>query len=143
MTAETTIPASPSTTVPHLHSHLHSFDTTTSTGPPLKVKVIEKLQMFEMNPGVWDGLTSASARIFYPNERFSIDPYSYRAPRAESCHDLNVRLEPILIDHEREQEDFLSIGHASVIQCMLAYLIRLPTFAWRSTRGRACLVWCA
>ena len=37
-----------------------------------------------------------------------------------------VRLEPILIELEREQEDLLIIGHASVIRCILAYLIGLP-----------------
>jgi len=37
-----------------------------------------------------------------------------------------VRLEPILIELEREQEDLLIIGHASVIRCLLSYLIGLP-----------------
>lgn len=37
-----------------------------------------------------------------------------------------VRLEPIIIELEREQEDLLIIGHASVIRCLLAYLIGLP-----------------
>lgn len=35
-------------------------------------------------------------------------------------------MEPILIELEREQEDLLIIGHASVIRCLLAYLIGLP-----------------
>jgi 6-phosphofructo-2-kinase/fructose-2,6-biphosphatase 4 len=37
-----------------------------------------------------------------------------------------VRLDPILTELEREQEDLLIVGHASVIRCMLAYLIGLP-----------------
>lgn len=37
-----------------------------------------------------------------------------------------VRLDPILTELEREKEDLLIIGHASVIRCMLAYLIGLP-----------------
>lgn len=37
-----------------------------------------------------------------------------------------MRLEPVLIELEREQEDLLIIGHASVIRCLLAYLIGLP-----------------
>ncbi|THU84353.1 bifunctional 6-phosphofructo-2-kinase/fructose-2,6-bisphosphate 2-phosphatase [Dendrothele bispora CBS 962.96] len=95
---------------------------------PLNVKVIEKQQMSEINPGIWDGLTPDSARKYYPQdwERFVKDPYSFRAPRAESYHDLSVRLEPVLIELEREQEDLLIIGHASVIRCLLAYLIGLP-----------------
>lgn len=35
-------------------------------------------------------------------------------------------MEPILIELERETEDLLIIGHASVIRCLLAYLIGLP-----------------
>ena len=84
--------------------------------------------MAEINPGVWDGLTPDQVRKFYPDEweRFVRDPYAYRAPRAESYHDLCVRLEPTLIELEREREDLLIVGHASVIRCILAYLIGLP-----------------
>lgn len=97
-------------------------------GAQCKVKVIERPQMSEINPGVWDGLTVADAKREYPEEweRFVKDPYSFRAPRAESYHDLSIRLEPTLIELEREQEDLLIIGHASVIRCLLAYLIGLP-----------------
>ncbi|KAG2008719.1 cytoplasmic protein [Coprinopsis cinerea AmutBmut pab1-1] len=98
--------------------------------PPLpsRIKVVEKPQMLEINPGIWDGLTPEQAKKYYPEDwdRFTKDPYSYRAPRAESYHDLSVRLEPVIIELEREQEDLLIIGHASVIRCLLAYLIGLP-----------------
>ncbi|KAF6745399.1 cytoplasmic protein [Ephemerocybe angulata] len=98
--------------------------------PPLpsKIKIVEKPQMLEINPGIWDGLTPDQAKKYYSEdwERFVKDPYSFRAPRAESYHDLSVRLEPILVELEREQEDLLIIGHASVIRCLLAYLIGLP-----------------
>ncbi|KAE9405021.1 bifunctional 6-phosphofructo-2-kinase/fructose-2,6-bisphosphate 2-phosphatase [Gymnopus androsaceus JB14] len=95
---------------------------------PLNIKVIEKPQMSEINPGIWDGLSPDQARKYYPQdwERFVKDPYAFRAPRAESYHDLSVRIEPILIELEREKEDLLIIGHASVIRCLLAYLIGLP-----------------
>lgn len=103
-------------------------ETKVTAGSSLKVKVIEKTQMSEINPGVWDGLTPDQARKFYSEEwaRFVKDPYAERAPRAESYHDLSVRLEPILIELEREKEDLLIIGHSSVIRCLLAYLIGLP-----------------
>ncbi|KAF8330106.1 bifunctional 6-phosphofructo-2-kinase fructose-2,6-bisphosphate 2-phosphatase [Amanita rubescens] len=96
--------------------------------PLLKVKVVEKPQMLEINPGIWDGLTPNLAKKYYPGDwkRFVKDPYSYRVPRAESYHDLSIRLEPVLIELEREKEDLLIIGHASVIRCLLAYLIGLP-----------------
>lgn len=57
---------------------------------PYSVKVIEKNQMLEINPGVWDGLSPDQARKYYPEEweRFVKDSYAFRAPRAESYHDL-------------------------------------------------------
>ncbi|KII87588.1 hypothetical protein PLICRDRAFT_162313 [Plicaturopsis crispa FD-325 SS-3] len=104
----------------------HALKSTGNT--PLNIKVVEKNQMAEINPGVWDGLSPDQARKYYPDEwaRFAKDPYSFRAPRAESYHDLSVRLEPTLIELEREKEDLLIIGHSSVIRCLLAYLIGLP-----------------
>ncbi|KAJ2913981.1 hypothetical protein MD484_g6434, partial [Candolleomyces efflorescens] len=95
---------------------------------PSKIKIVEKPQMLEINPGIWDGLSPDQAKKYYPADwdRFVKDPYSFRAPRAESYHDLSVRLEPILVELEREQEDLLIVGHASVIRCLLAYLIGLP-----------------
>jgi 6-phosphofructo-2-kinase / fructose-2,6-biphosphatase 4 len=83
-------------------AHLTVSRSTTGTSTPqspisggssssLNVKVIEKTQMSEINPGVWDGLTPDQARKYYPDEweRFAKDPYSFRAPRAESYHDLS------------------------------------------------------
>lgn len=58
---------------------------------PSNIKVVEKPQMLEINPGIWDGLTPDLVSKYYPEDwkRFARDPYSYRAPRAESYHDLS------------------------------------------------------
>jgi len=58
---------------------------------PAQIKVIEKPQMLEINPGIWDGLTPEQAKKYYPEDwdRFTKEPYSYRVPRAESYHDLS------------------------------------------------------
>jgi 6-phosphofructo-2-kinase / fructose-2,6-biphosphatase 4 len=71
-------------------SELPTSDSGGSTANHPNVKIVEKAQMGEINPGVWDGFTPDQARKFYPDEwdRFSKDPYAYRAPRAESYHDL-------------------------------------------------------
>ncbi|ODN99536.1 6-phosphofructo-2-kinase/fructose-2,6-bisphosphatase [Cryptococcus wingfieldii CBS 7118] len=91
-------------------------------------KVVQKPIMSEINPGVWDGLSTQEAMDSYPDEwqRFLADPYAHRAPRAESYHDLSVRLESVIFELERCQDDLLIIGHASVIRCLLAYLVGLP-----------------
>lgn len=61
------------------------------SSPALNVKVVEKPQMLEINPGIWDGLSPEQAKKYYPEDwgRFLKDPYSFRAPRAESYHDLS------------------------------------------------------
>ena len=61
---------------------------------PSKIKVVEKPQMLEINPGIWDGLSPEQAKKYYPEDwdRFTKDPYSFRAPRAESYHDLSGTL---------------------------------------------------
>lgn len=70
--------------------------TTTSSDPPLpsQIKIVEKPQMLEINPGIWDGLNPEQAKKYYPLDwdRFAKDPYSYRVPRAESYHDLSGML---------------------------------------------------
>lgn len=60
---------------------------------PSQIKIVEKPQMLEINPGIWDGLSPEQAKKYYPGDwdRFTKDPYSYRAPRAESYHDLSGR----------------------------------------------------
>ena len=106
-----------------------------------RVKVIEKPQMSEINPGVWDGLTPEQVVKYFPDEweRFVRDPYAYRAPRAESYHDLCgtsttlaiplhpltrppvlpvVRLEPTLIELERERELIVLDGDGFIAVCM-------------------------
>lgn len=93
-----------------------------------KIKVVEKSRLCEINPGVWDGLSPDDVRSRYPLEweDFLRDPYGHRAPRAESYHDLCIRLEPILVELEDCKDDLLIISHASVIRCLLAYLVGLP-----------------
>lgn len=91
-----------------------------------------------LGSGVWDGLSPEEAKQTYPDEweRFLSDPYAHRAPRAESYHDLSgeqsrgkgsgradgdvVRLEPVIFELERHQDDLLIIGHASVIRCLVS-----------------------
>lgn len=90
----------------------------------LGYKVVERQQMYELNPGVIDSLTPEEIEEKYPEEvrKMQKDPYGHRFPRGESYHDLSVRLEPVILELEREPADVLLIAHASVIRCFLAYL---------------------
>lgn len=81
--------------------------------------------MSQMNPGVCEKKTERRIRLEYPDEveKNSRDLYHHRFPRAESYHDVAVRLEPIILELEREQNDLLIIAHESVLRVLYGYLM--------------------
>lgn len=50
------------------------------------------------------------------------DKFHYRYPRGESYEDLVARLEPVIMELER-QENVLVVGHQAVLRCLLAYFL--------------------
>ncbi|CAK7239812.1 MAG: hypothetical protein STHCBS139747_001247 [Sporothrix thermara] len=88
-------------------------------------KVRQRSQMSQINPGVCEKLSDRALRTLYPEEveLHELDPYHHRFPRAESYHDLAVRLEPIILELEREQNDLLIIAHESVLRVLYSYLM--------------------
>ncbi|GAA5814368.1 hypothetical protein MFLAVUS_007863 [Mucor flavus] len=54
------------------------------------------------------------------------NPYRHRYPRAESYHDLAVRLESVIMELEREKNDVLIVAHETVLRCLYAYLFDRP-----------------
>jgi len=64
----------------------------------------------------------------FPQEFQSRDrsKFSYRYPRGESYEDLVARLEPVIMELER-QENVLLIGHQAVLRCLLAYFMDKPS----------------
>ncbi|KAK5662776.1 hypothetical protein OQA88_6184 [Cercophora sp. LCS_1] len=105
---------------------------TVQTAEPFKelgYKVRQRSQMSQINPGVCEKLSERVIRSMYPEEveKHELDPYHHRYPRAESYHDLAVRLEPIILELEREQNDLLIIAHESVLRVLYAYLMHCST----------------
>lgn len=123
---------------------------TIQTAEPLKemgYKVKQRSEMSQINPGVCEKLSERVIRALYPEEveKHELDPYHHRYPRAEvrqqllltflltrltrmqSYHDLAVRLEPIILELEREQNDLLIIAHESVLRVLYAYLMHCST----------------
>ncbi|KKA28474.1 hypothetical protein TD95_002539 [Thielaviopsis punctulata] len=92
-------------------------------------KVRQRPQMSQINPGDCESLPDRVIRQLYPEEvvKHEKDPYHHRYPRAESYHDLAVRLEPIILELEREQNDLLIIAHESVLRVLYAYLMHCST----------------
>ena len=105
----------------------------------------QKSSLVEINPGAIDGMTEAAVQERYPEEyqRHQRNPYSHRYSRAEvsmmngwkwksissmyqSYHDLALRLEPVLLELEREKDDVLIVAHPTVLRCIYAYLLDLP-----------------
>jgi broad specificity phosphatase PhoE len=54
---------------------------------------------------------------------FTTSDQQERANLVQSYHDLAVRLEPIILELEREQNDLLIIAHESVLRVLYGYLM--------------------
>lgn len=87
--------------------------------------VQERSQLKQLQPGNIVDLTLEEIKEKYPNEYngFSKDPYHYRYPRAESYHDLAVRMEPLLLELEHMKTDVLIIAHESTLRILYGYLL--------------------
>ncbi|KAG1749161.1 bifunctional 6-phosphofructo-2-kinase fructose-2,6-bisphosphate 2-phosphatase [Suillus paluster] len=81
----------------------------------------------ELDAGVCDGMTYEEIEQAYP-EDFSNrdeDKFNYRYRGGESYRDVVVRLEPVIMELER-QENILIFGHQAIIRCLYAYFHDLP-----------------
>uniref|UniRef100_A0A669CQ34 6-phosphofructo-2-kinase/fructose-2,6-bisphosphatase n=1 Tax=Oreochromis niloticus TaxID=8128 RepID=A0A669CQ34_ORENI len=74
--------------------------------------------------GVCEEMTYEEIQEHFPEE-FALrdqDKYRYRYPKGESYEDLVQRLEPVIMELER-QENVLVICHQAVMRCLLAYFL--------------------
>jgi len=81
----------------------------------------------EIDSGVCDDMTYEDIIKHMPDEykRRDADKFRYRYPRGESYEDLVARLEPVIMEMER-QDSLLIVGHQAVIRCLLAYYMETP-----------------
>ncbi|XP_075039133.1 6-phosphofructo-2-kinase/fructose-2,6-bisphosphatase 4 isoform X1 [Mixophyes fleayi] len=78
----------------------------------------------EIDAGVCEEMRYEEIQESYPLE-FALrdqDKYRYRYPKGESYEDLVQRLEPVIMELER-QENVLVICHQAVMRCLLAYFL--------------------
>ncbi len=79
----------------------------------------------EIDAGSCDGLTYAQIAERFPDEYAarSRDKFRYRYPRGESYEDVIQRLEPVMIELERQRSPVLVIAHQAVIRALYAYFL--------------------
>lgn len=78
----------------------------------------------EIDAGICEEMTYEEIQEKYPEDFAARDQnkFHYRYPRGESYEDLVARLEPVIMELER-QENVLVVGHQAVLRCLLAYFL--------------------
>ncbi|XP_027011581.1 6-phosphofructo-2-kinase/fructose-2,6-bisphosphatase 4a isoform X3 [Tachysurus fulvidraco] len=97
---------------------------TIQTAEALGVPYEQWKALNEIDAGVCEELMYEEIQLRYPLE-FALrdqDKYRYRYPKGESYEDLVQRLEPVIMELER-QENVLVICHQAVMRCLLAYFL--------------------
>ncbi|XP_063794563.1 6-phosphofructo-2-kinase/fructose-2,6-bisphosphatase 1 [Pseudophryne corroboree] len=97
---------------------------TIQTAEALHVPYEQWKALNEIDAGVCEEMTYEEIQDHYPEE-FALrdqDKYRYRYPKGESYEDLVQRLEPVIMELER-QENVLVICHQAVMRCLLAYFL--------------------
>ncbi|XP_053564884.1 6-phosphofructo-2-kinase/fructose-2,6-bisphosphatase 4-like [Bombina bombina] len=97
---------------------------TIQTAEALGVPYEQWKTLNEIDAGVCEEMRYEDIQERYPLE-FALrdqDKYRYRYPKGESYEDLVQRLEPVIMELER-QENVLVICHQAVMGCLLAYFL--------------------
>uniref|UniRef100_A0A8C6U4K1 6-phosphofructo-2-kinase/fructose-2,6-biphosphatase 4a n=1 Tax=Neogobius melanostomus TaxID=47308 RepID=A0A8C6U4K1_9GOBI len=97
---------------------------TIQTAEALHVPYEQWKVLNEIDAGVCEELMYEEIQENYPLE-FALrdqDKYRYRYPKGESYEDLVQRLEPVIMELER-QENVLVVCHQAVMRCLLAYFL--------------------
>lgn len=78
----------------------------------------------EIDAGICEEMTYEEIQQQYPEDFAARDlnKFAYRYPRGESYEDLVARLEPVIMELER-QGNVLVVSHQAVIRCLLAYFL--------------------
>lgn len=77
----------------------------------------------EIHAGICEGMTYKQIEEQFPEEFVARanDKFHYRYPQGESYADLVQRLEPVIIELERQYDPVLVIGHQAVLRVLYAY----------------------
>ncbi|EKM78587.1 hypothetical protein AGABI1DRAFT_114211 [Agaricus bisporus var. burnettii JB137-S8] len=100
---------------------------TIQTGSKLPYPKLTWKSLDELDAGVCDAMTYEEIERAYPDDfaNRDEDKFNYRYRGGESYRDVVVRLEPVIMELER-QENVLVIGHQAILRCLYAYFHNLP-----------------
>ncbi|KAI9596423.1 histidine phosphatase superfamily [Syncephalis fuscata] len=99
---------------------------TIQTASHLRYPKLQWKALDELNAGVCDGLTYEEIEEKYPEDYANRDndKFNYRYRGGESYRDVVLRLEPVIMELER-QHNILIIGHQAILRCIYAYFMNL------------------
>ncbi|BAT81509.1 6-phosphofructo-2-kinase/fructose-2,6-bisphosphatase protein [Vigna angularis] len=99
-----------------------------TAGPIVGFPKIQWRALDEINAGVCDGMTYEEIKKNMPAEYESRykDKLRYRYPRGESYLDVIQRLEPVIIELERQRAPVVVISHQAVLRALYAYFTDRP-----------------
>jgi len=98
------------------------------TAEPLGLPYQPLRLLDEIDSGVCDGMTYEEIKSAMPDEYAarSADKFRYRYPRGESYSDVIQRLEPVIVELERQRDPVLVIAHQAVLRALYGYLMGRP-----------------
>ncbi|MCC6556627.1 MAG: histidine phosphatase family protein [Polyangiaceae bacterium] len=105
-----------------------SLRRTVQTARPITTRPIAWRALDEIDAGVCEGMTYDEIRQRMPDvfAARAADKFRYRYPRGESYEDVIQRLEPLIIQLERQHAPVLVISHQAVLRALYAYLMDQP-----------------
>lgn len=82
-------------------------------------------ELTQLNPGAAEGLSDEELKQKFPTDytQHQQDPYHHRYPRAESYHDLALKVEPLILEAGRVNNDVLIVADETIIRVFYGYLM--------------------
>lgn len=101
---------------------------TRETAAPLALPAERWRALDEIEAGLCDGMTYDDVRRKMPEEHAARreNKLAYRYPRGESYEDVIRRLEPVILELERDRRPLLIVAHQAVLRALYAYLMDRP-----------------
>lgn len=101
---------------------------TMRTAAPLPWPATAWRALDELDAGICDGKTYAEIAEEFPDDYAArqADKFHYRYPGGESYRDVIGRVEPMILEIERQRRPVLVIAHQAIIRVLYAYFRELP-----------------